>query len=48
MREAGTTDVQSARGTAETLQMNEEFQILREVKHWSFIALGLASMHPSF
>lgn len=29
-------DVQSAPGTAETPEVNEEFQILREVKHLEF------------
>lgn len=40
MREARTVNVQSAPGTAETLEMNEEFQILREVKHFEFYCSG--------
>lgn len=35
--------VQSAPGTAETLEMNEEFQILREVKHLEFYCSGSGS-----
>lgn len=48
MQEAGTVNVQSAPGTTETLEMNEEFQILREVKHLKFYCSGSGSNSSLF